>query len=133
MSTSRFYRVFRLDFLYSFRRPLFWFLILIILFTSWGLSFGFLQIQTGDSRVGGTKAWITSEFAVGQMLIIVVFLFYGFFMAVAAGMPVIRDEELKISELLRSSSLTVGEYVWGKFSAVLIAFFGVLALHLAAM
>ena len=133
MSTSRFYRVFRLDFLYSFRRPLFWFLILIILFTSWGLSFGFLQIQTGDSRVGGTKAWITSEFAVGQMLIIVVFLFYGFFMAVAAGMPIIRDEELKISELLRSSSLTVGEYVWGKFSAVLIAFFGVLALHLAAM
>ena len=92
-----------------------------------------MQIETGDSRVGGTKAWITSEFAVSQTLALFVFLFYGFFIAVAAGMPIIRDDELKIGELLRSSSLTVGEYVWGKFSAVLLAFLVVLALHLAAM
>lgn len=133
MNISRLYRVFRLDFLHCFRRPLFWFLVLIVLFTCWGLSFGFMQIQTGDSRVGGTKAWITSEFAVSQMLIVVVFLFYGFFIAVAAGMPVIRDDELKISELLRTSSLSVGEYVWGKFSAVILAFLAVLGLHLLAM
>jgi ABC-2 type transport system permease protein len=133
MSIARWYRVFRLDFLYSFRRPLFWFLALIIVLTCWGLSFGFLQIATGDSHVGGTKAWITSQFAVSQMLVVVVFLFYGFFIAVAAGMPIIRDDELKIGDLLRSSSLTVGEYVWGKFAAVLIAFLGVLALHLLAM
>ena len=87
MSAARWYRVFRLDFLYSFRRPLFWILILVLGFTSYGLSSGTLQIATGDSRVGGTKAWVTSEFAVGEMMIIVVFLWYGFFLAVAAGMP----------------------------------------------
>ena len=133
MSISRWYRVFRLDFLHCFRRPLFWFLVLIVVFTCWGLSFGFMRIQTGDSHVGGTKAWITSQFAVSQMLIVVVFLFYGFFVAVAAGMPIIRDDELKIGDLLRSSCLTVGEYVWGKFFAVLFAFLGVLGLNLLAL
>jgi ABC-2 type transport system permease protein len=133
MSAARWYRVFRLDFLYSFRRPLFWILILVLGFTSYGLSSGTLQIATGDSRVGGTKAWVTSEFAVGEMLIIVVFLWYGFFLAVAAGMPLIRDDELKITDLLRSSSLTVGEYVWAKFGAVLAAFLVVLGAHVVFM
>src|SRR3984885_3632685 len=133
MSISRWYRVFRLEFLHCVRRPLIWLLVLIVVFTCWGLSFGFTRIQTGDSHVGGTKAWITSQFAVSQMLTIVVFLFYGFFIAVACGMPIIRDDELKIADLLRSSSLTVGEYIWGKFAAVLIAFLGVLGLHLLLM
>src|SRR5580704_9157856 len=133
MTTSRFYRVFRLDFLDCFRRPLFWMLILMVALVCWGLSTGSLRIATGDSQVGGTKAWITSQFAVSQMLTIVVFLFYGFFIAVACGMPIIRDDELKIADLLRSSSLTVGEYIWGKFAAVLIAFLGVLGLHLLLM
>jgi ABC-2 type transport system permease protein len=133
MSVSRWYRVFRLDFLYCCRRPLFWILILLIGFTSWGLSSGSMQIATGDSRVGGTKAWITSEFAVSQMLIIVVFLWYGFFIAVAAGMPIIRDDELKTADLLHSSSLRIGEYVWAKFGSVLGAFLAVLVLHLLLM
>jgi ABC-2 type transport system permease protein len=133
MSTSRWYRVFSLDFFECFRRPLFWILILVVAFTCWGLSTGSLQIATGDSRVGGTKAWITSQFAVSEMLVIVVFLFYGFFIAVGSGMPLIRDDELKIADLLRSSSLSVGEYVWGKFAAVLIAFLGVLGLHVLLM
>jgi ABC-2 type transport system permease protein len=133
MSPARWYRVFRLDVLYSFRRPLFWILILLLGFTSYGLSSGTLQIATGDSHVGGTKAWVTSEFAVCEMLVIVVFLWYGFFIAVAAGMPVIRDDELKIADLLRSSSLTVGEYIWAKFGAVLAAFLVVLGAHIAFM
>jgi ABC-2 type transport system permease protein len=133
MSAFRWYRVFRLDFLYCCRRPLFWILILLIGFTCWGLSSGSLQIATGDSHVGGTKAWITSEFAVSQMLIIVVFLWYGFFIAVAAGMPIIRDDELKTVDLLHSSSLRIGEYVWAKFGSVLGAFLAVLVLHLLLM
>src|SRR5580700_7187744 len=133
MSAFRWYRVFRLDFLYCCRRPLFWILILLIGFTCWGLSSGTMQIATGDSRVGGTKAYITSQFAVSQMLIIVVFLWYGFFIAVAAGMPIIRDDELKTADLLHSSSLRIGEYVWAKFGSVLGAFLAVLVLHLLLM
>jgi ABC-2 type transport system permease protein len=133
MSASRWFRVFWLDLRFYFKRPLFWVLVLVVTLTSWGLSSGTLQISTGDSRVGGTKAWITSEFAVTQMLAIVVFIFYGFFIAVAAGMPVIRDDEMKMADLLHSSPLSVGEYVWGKFAAVLIAFLAVLGLHLVMM
>jgi ABC-type transport system involved in multi-copper enzyme maturation permease subunit len=125
--------VWRQDCLHNFRRPLFWILILIIGLTAWGLSTGRMQIASGDSRVGGTKAWITSEFAAAEMLTLVVFLVYMFFIAVAAGMTIIRDDELKVGELLHATSLRAGEYVWGKFLAVLLSFFAVLVIHLGAM
>jgi ABC-type transport system involved in multi-copper enzyme maturation permease subunit len=130
---SRPLRVFRLDFFHSFRRPLYWILLLILALLAWGLSSGHVAVSSGDSRVGGTKAWITSEFALTQLLTIVVFCSYSFFLAVAAGLPIIRDDELKISELLHSTSLTVGEYVWGKFAAVLASFLVVLGIHLGLM
>jgi ABC-2 type transport system permease protein len=133
MSLSRLWRTFRLDFFHSFRRPLFWILVLILLLTSWGLSTGVLQISSGDSRVGGTKAWITSEFAIAQMMTLVFFTSYTFFIAVAAGLPIIRDDEMKISELLHSTPLRVGEYVWGKFLAVLVSFAVVLAVQVGSM
>ena len=44
--------------------------------------------EGGDASVGGTKAWITSQFAVAMLLAVVAFLFYSFFIAVAAGMQV---------------------------------------------
>ena len=31
---------------------------------AWGMSTGLMRIESGDATVGGTKAWITSEFAV---------------------------------------------------------------------
>jgi ABC-type transport system involved in multi-copper enzyme maturation permease subunit len=133
MSLARLILVFRADLLFNLRRPLFWILILILGLTSWGLSSGTLQIASGDSRVGGTKAWITSEFAVAQTMTLVLFLFYSLFVAVAAGMPVIRDDELKISEILHSTPLRAGEYVWGKYTAVLVCFLAVLGLHLLSM
>ena len=40
-------------------------------------------------------------------------LIYVFFIAVAAGMLVIRDGELKVSELLESTPLRPGEYLLG--------------------
>ncbi len=53
------------------------------------MSTGTARIQSGDSGVGGTKAYITSEFAVTQLLAVLSMLVYGFFAAVAAGMTVI--------------------------------------------
>jgi ABC-2 type transport system permease protein len=133
MSVSRLVRTFRLDLSYSFRRPLFWILILILGLTAWGLSAGALQVSSGDSRVGGAKAWITSEFAVAQMMTLIFFCSYTFFIAVAAGLAIIRDDELGISELLHSTPLRVSEYVWGKFLAVLASFLVVLGLQLGFM
>jgi ABC-type transport system involved in multi-copper enzyme maturation permease subunit len=133
MSLQRLLRVFQLDFLHNLRRPLFWILILILGLIAYGLSYGGVQIQSGDSAVGGTKAWITSEFAVAMSLTIVFFLVYIFFIAVAAGMAVIHDEELKVGELLYATALRPSEYVWGKFLAVLLSFLAVLGVHLLTM
>jgi ABC-2 type transport system permease protein len=133
MSLSRLLRTSWLDFAYSFRRPLFWILTLILLLTAWGLSSGVMQISSGDSRVGGTKAWITSEFAVAQVMTLVFFCSFTFFIAVAAGLAIIRDDEIGISELLHSTPLRVSEYVWGKFLAVLASFFVVLGMQVGFM
>ena len=63
MSIARLSASFRVEFRYSFRRPLFIALAVILALTAFGLSSGHMQISSGDSSVGGTKAWITSEFA----------------------------------------------------------------------
>ncbi|MBI3845424.1 MAG: hypothetical protein HY292_12385 [Planctomycetes bacterium] len=131
MSASRFFAVFWLDLKFHLRRPLFWFLIAILAFTAYKMSSGEMRIQSGDSEVGGKKAWITSEFAFAQMISVVVFLFYSFFVAVGSGMTVIRDEDLRVGEIFHSTPLRPGEYVWGKFFAVLAAFFIAVGIDLA--
>ncbi len=116
------------------RRPMLWILVLILVLMAWGLSIGRHAHLVGRHlgrrrpRPGSPR-----EFANAYVLSISVFLFYTFFVAVAAGMAVIRDDELKVGELLHATPLTPGEYVWGKFLAVVVAFSGVLAVHLLAM
>ena len=66
---------------YHIRRPLFIVWAVIVVFTACAMSSGVMKIRTGDSTVGGTKAFVTSEFAVGQQLAVVTLLFYGFFIA----------------------------------------------------
>jgi hypothetical protein len=130
---SRLALVCRLELGQNARRPMFWILLLILGLTAYGLSTGAMRIQAGDSTVGGQKAWITSEFAAARVLSVVVFIFYSFFVAVAAGMTVIHDDDLKVGELLHATSLRPGEYVWGKFLGVLLSFAAVMGLHLLAM
>jgi ABC-type transport system involved in multi-copper enzyme maturation permease subunit len=133
MSLTRLGLVWRVDVGQNVRRPMFWILVLILGLCAYGLSTGKMMITSGDSTVGGQKAWITSEFAAAQMLALVVFCFYSFFVAVAAGMAIIHDDELKVGELLHATSLRPGEYVWGKFLGVLTCFLAALGLHLLCM
>ena len=58
--------------------------------------------------VGGTKAYITSEFAVAMQLGDRDVLFYGFFVAVVAGMTVIQDEQWRLGELLHCDAASAG-------------------------
>lgn len=125
----RFRALFALELRYQIGRPLFWVLVVLIALCSWGLSTGGLRISSGASQVGGTKAWITSQFAVAQLFAMLTPLLYGFFIAVAAGMGVIQDEESKIEPLLHSTPLKPWEYVWGKFTAALAAYAIGLILH----
>ncbi len=129
MSIGRLFKVAALDLRHNAGRPLFWIFLIILALTSWGLSTGHMRISSGDSVVGGTKAWLTSEFAMSQMLSMVILLFYGFFVAVAAGMSVIQDDDLKVGAVLHATPLTPGEYIGGKFLAVLLSFLAVLTIH----
>jgi ABC-type Na+ efflux pump permease subunit len=61
----------------------------------------------------------------------IVSIIYSFFVSVGAGMALIRDDDQKVGELLHSTKLTAGEYVWGKYLGVLAGFLWVLAVHLA--
>jgi ABC-type transport system involved in multi-copper enzyme maturation permease subunit len=97
------------------------------------MSTGQMRIQSGDSSVGGTKAWVTSEFAVAKQLAPLTLVFYAFFLAIIPGMTIIQDEEWRLGDLLHATPLKPTEYVWGKFAAVLTCSVGVLAIHLAAM
>src|SRR5689334_13174902 len=130
MKLRRALEIARAEFRFQTRRPLFWVLLVVLGLMAWGMSSGSLRISSGDSDVGGKKAFITSQFALAQMLCVQVLMLYGFFLAVAAGMGIIRDEELKVGELLHSTPLTPGEYVWGKFAGVGAAFALVLGLDL---
>ncbi len=127
---SRARRVFSQELTHTLGRPLFWFLVVLLFLLSWGLSTGRMQIGSGDATVGGMKAWITSEFSVSFVLTMLVALLYSFFLSIAAGLSVIRDDELRIGEILHTTSLKASEYVWGKFLAVLTAFLLALGLNL---
>jgi ABC-2 type transport system permease protein len=129
MSLRRLLLVFRTELSFQAKRPMTWVLVAIMALTVWGLSTGGVRINSGDASVGGTKSWITSEFAIAMTVSITVFLFYTFFVAIAAGMAVIQDDERKIGEILHATPLRADEYVWGKLLAILAVFAGVLALQ----
>ncbi len=102
---SRFRTVFLGDLLYHSRRPLFAMWALVLALTAWGLSGGNVRIVSGDASVGGTKAHMTSEFAVAMQLAIFTTMFYAFFISVAAGMAIIQDEEWRLGDMLHATAL----------------------------
>jgi len=131
MSWGNVFLLVGMDSRFHYRRPLFWVLLLILGFITFGLSGGNVRIQSGDTSVGGDEqAWLTSEFSNGLMMPMVSFIFYSFFAAVAAGMAIPRDDELNVGPILHSTRLTPGEYIWSKFSAVTLMFLVVLAGHI---
>lgn len=129
MTLRRLGATFGIEFRHSFQRPLFIVLAAIIVFTAYGLSSGQMSISSGDSQVGGTKAWITSEFAQTQTMTYLTLLFYAFFLAAAAGLTLLRDRETKVDAILHATPLTPGEYVWGRYLAVMGGFVVLLLLQ----
>jgi len=130
VSVRRTLAIFRQEVAFHAQRPLLWVLLLILGFMAYAISTGHASIGSGDARVGGHKAFINSEFALTQLLIFLTSLIYVFFLSVAAGMSMIRDDESKVGELIHSTPLLPREYVWGKFLALVAVFTVVLALHL---
>ncbi|MEM8964027.1 MAG: M1 family aminopeptidase, partial [Acidobacteriota bacterium] len=73
-----------------------------------------------------------SEFQIAYIAALIGFFVMVFFVAVAVGLPIVRDEEDNVSPLLHSTPLRPAEYVWGKFGAAYGMCVVVLGLFLAS-
>ena len=128
---ARIRTVARRDLSHFFRSPLFWIWLAVVAFLAYSLSTGAVTISTGSTSVGGSSAWITSQFGVAKTVALGVVPFYAFFVSIAAGSTVIRDEEeWNVGPILHATPLGPREYVWGKFAAVAALTIVVLAAHL---
>ena len=72
MSFQRFRRVLGLELAYTLRRPMVLTLLAVLALLAFGMAGGNVQMSTGDASVGGTKAWITSEFSNAFVLSMVI-------------------------------------------------------------
>lgn len=108
-----------LDLAESLRRPLFILFALLMAWNGFMASRGSWLFRSIDTSLGGTKAWVDSEFQTAYIYGLIGFVLIAFFVTVAAGTPLIRDAERNVGALLHSTPLRPGEYVWGKFLAAL--------------
>jgi len=131
LSIRRLWLVTQLDLQESLRRPFFWFWVLFMAWNSWMVSRGAWLIQSNSTSLGGNLSYVNSEFQIAYVAAIMGFFVLSFFVAIAAGTPLIRDAENKVGEILHATPLSPGEYVWGKFLGAFGTTLAVLALFVA--
>jgi len=133
MSARRCWLVASADLAEAARRPLFWLWAVLMGGNAWLMSRGIWIYRSVDTSLGSPRAWANSEFQIGFVLPLLGFLLVAFFVAVAAGMPLIRDRERQVDAILAATQLTAGEYVWGKLLAALGACLAVMAVFLGIL
>jgi ABC-2 type transport system permease protein len=133
MSARRCWLIASADLAEAARRPLFWLWAALMGGNAWLMSRGVWIYRSVDTSLGSPRAWANSEFQIGFVLPLLSFLLVSFFVAVAAGMPLIRDRERRVDAILAATPLTAGEYVWGKFLAALGACLAVMAVFLGIL
>ncbi len=127
---ARLWAVGRRAFLTGIQKPAYWVLFAVLGLMAWGFSEGAVTISSGDSTVGGERSHVTSVFAQSMIQCVVVMGIGAWFLAIAAGLAVIRDLELGVVEVFHSTRLTPREYVWGKFAGALTVFLAIWFLYL---
>jgi ABC-type transport system involved in multi-copper enzyme maturation permease subunit len=132
MSSRRLATIALAELSFARRRPLTWVWLALVLLSAWGMSTGNVQISTGDSSVGGEKAWLTSEFSQSFQWAALGLMVHAFFACVASGMSILRDGESRVAELLHATPLSPAEYVWGKFLGLWASFAVICLLHALA-
>ncbi|MEZ5312817.1 MAG: hypothetical protein R2862_03750 [Thermoanaerobaculia bacterium] len=110
MTTERLATVARQELRTQLRGPLFWVLLLLLLFLTTALN-PVAMIPSGESTVAGERAFANSPHALAQAFAIGSFFAYTFFAALMAGLALIRDDEAGVGELLHATPLTRFEYL----------------------
>ena len=131
-SFARWAAVARRELSSALRRPSYWFLFGILVLVAWGFSQGNVTISSGDATAGGERSHITSVFAQSMLQSVLITAMGAWFLAIGAGLVLIRDAEQRVGEVLHSTRLTVREYVWGSFAGAVVAFLVIWGLFLGA-
>jgi ABC-2 type transport system permease protein len=113
----RLWLVTQLDLRESLLRPFFVFWAIFMAWNSWLVARGTWFVQSNSTSLGGNLAYINSEFQITYVAAMIGFFILSFFVAIAAGTTLIKDDEHKVGEVLHATPLSPGEYVWGKFLA----------------
>ena len=121
-SFARWAAVTRRELSSALRRPSYWFLFGVLVLLAWGFSAGNVLISSGDATAGGQRSHITSVFAQTMFQSILITGVGAWFLAIGAGLVLIRDAEHRVGEVLHATRLTVREYVWGSFAGAVAAF-----------
>jgi ABC-type Na+ efflux pump permease subunit len=116
-AARRLWLVTELDLQEAVRRPFFLFWVVFMGWNAWLVSRGVWFVRSNSTSLGGNLAYVNSEFQITYVAAMLCFFILAFFVAIAAGMPLIRDDEQKVGEILHATPLSPGEYVWGKFLA----------------
>jgi hypothetical protein len=131
LSIRRLWLVTQLDLRESLRRPFFWFWVAFMGWNAWMVSRGQWLVQSNSTSLGGNLSYVNSEFQIAYVCAVMGVFVLSFFVAIAAGTPLIRDAENKVGEILHSTPLSPGEYVWGKFLGAFGTTLAALALFVA--
>lgn len=104
---------------FSWRQPLLWLLIGASIFAALAINPA-AMIPSGDAAVAGQAPFANSRSALAQLFSLTGVIFLGFLIALLAGQAVLRDDEVRIGELLHSSGLRPFEYLFGHLTALLL-------------
>jgi ABC-2 type transport system permease protein len=91
------------------------------------------MIPGGSAPDQPVRAIANSVYALSPTFAMSGFFVYPFFVALMAGLSVLRDDEAGVSELLHSTPLTHAEYLWAKFAGVTAALFIAIMVHVAVV
>ena len=129
-SFARWAAVARRELSSALRRPSYWFLLGVLALVAFGFSQGNVTISSGEAMAGGLRSHITSVAAQSMFQSILITAMGVWFLAIGAGLVLIRDAELRVGEVIHGTRLTAREYVWGSFGGALAAFLVIWGLHL---
>ncbi|MDE2710840.1 MAG: M1 family aminopeptidase [Acidobacteriota bacterium] len=121
-SLARWAAVARRELSSALRRPSYWFLLGVLGLTAFGFSQGNVTISSGEATAGGLRSHITSAAAQSMYQSVLITAMGVWFLAIGAGLVLIRDAELRVGEIVHGTRLTAREYVWGSFAGAVAAF-----------
>ena len=130
-SLARWAAVARRELSSALRRPSYWVLLAVLGLVAFGFSQGNVTISSGETMAGGLRSHITSVAAQSMFQSILITAMGVWFLAIGAGLVLIRDAELRVGEIIHGTRLTAREYVWGSFAGAVAAFLVIWGLHLA--